>query len=204
MAGCSISKGRGYFCGGQVGGIKRIFLANYYGSEPIWNVVTDATTNFGEVTDIWCGDAFSSEKDGEQSFYVFDLDRQSSSFNQTIITGKGGAVAYQTELELHLSHDSQESWMRMQNIVEGLWQVIIEDNNGVYYLAGVENGIEVSGGSYAHGGDVAYGDYVGYIVNMIGAEPNPAYNLGTESPAQMSFTNGSIGILSTQYSTAQI
>jgi|TARA_R100000081_G_C4820091_1_gene178993 hypothetical protein len=211
MAGCNITKGRGYFCGGQVGGIKRIFLANFYGSEAIWNVVTattDTTDPFGYVTEVWCGDQWSYEKTGQQDFYEFDLDRQMSSFNQTILTGKGGAIAYQTELELHLSHDSTESWMRMQNVVEGLWQVIIEDNNGVFYLAGVENGIEVSGGSYAHGGDVAYGDYVGYVVSMIGAEPLPAYNLGTETPfgsARWDVADtGQLALTETQYNTPQV
>jgi hypothetical protein len=81
-----------------------------------------------------------------------------------------------------MSHDSQESWARMQNVTEGVFQVIILDNNGVYYLAGVDNGISVTGGTYAHGGDVAFTDYVGYIMQMIGSEPFPAFNLSTANP----------------------
>ncbi len=175
MAGCSIAKGRGYFCGAQVGGIRKVYLANYYEYDvPI--IVTTATDT-GEVTDV------DVEGGGnELEFYEFDLDKQLSSFNQTIVTGKGGAVAYQQDIELHMSHDSTESWMRMQNVVEGLWYVFVQDNNGVFYLCGVSNGIEISGGSYAHGGDVAYGDYVGYVISMTGAEPYPAYNFGTSTP----------------------
>ena len=81
-----------------------------------------------------------------------------------------------------MSHDSQESWARMQLVCEGVFQVIVEDNNGVYYLAGVTNGIQVSGGTYAHGGDVAYTDYVGYVIQMTGAEKLPAYNMSTATP----------------------
>ena len=154
MAGCTISSGRGYFCQGQVGGIKKVFLANYYDAESIIDVTSDPLT--GIVSDI------TTKASGSLNFFEFDLDRQLSSFNQTILTGKGGAVAYQTDLDLHMSHDSEESWARMQKVVEGLWQIIVLDNNGVYYLLGVENGVELSGGTYAHGGDVAYGDYVGY------------------------------------------
>ena len=103
---------------------------------------------------------------------------------------------------MQLSHDSEESWARMQNIVEGLWQVIVLDNNGVYYLVGVENGVEITGGTYAHGGDVAYGDYVGYVINMTGAEPLPAYNMSATSP----FTTFSsdLTLSATQYDTAQV
>lgn len=192
MAGCEITKGRGYFCGGQVGGIKKIFLANYYDANAISSVTASSTT--GVVSAVTTA--------GALEFFEFDLDRQASSFNQTIVTGKGGAVAYQSEIEMQLSHDSEESWLRMQNVVEGLWQVLVLDNNGVYYLVGVENGVEITGGTYAHGGDVAYGDYVGYVINMTGAEPVPAYNMSATSP----FTTFSSDLtLSTdQYDTAQV
>lgn len=201
MAGCDLSKGRGYFCGGQVGGIKKVFLANYHdyespGGVPIV-VTTDGST--GAVTDVKVG----ATGGDDLSFYEFDLDRQLSSFNQTIVTGKGGAIAYQQDLELHMSHDSQESWLRMQNVAEGLWIVFVLDNNGVYYMLGATNGIEVSGGSYAHGGDVAYTDYVGYVISMTGAEPKPAFNFGTTDPF-ISYSSGLLDLQNTMYNTPQI
>jgi hypothetical protein len=198
MAGCSLSKGRGYFCAGSVGGIKKVYLAYYHGAEAITKVETDSTTNFGRVTDV------TTKAGGSLEFFEFDLDRQMSSFNQTILTGKGGAVAYQTELELHMSHDSEESWMRMQEVAEGLFQVFVEDNNGVFYLAGVENGIECTGGSYAHGGDVAYTDYVGYVVNLTGAEPLPAFNFGSTTSPFQAYTSGTLTLSASQYNTPQV
>jgi len=168
--GCVITKGRGYFCGGQVGGIKKAYLLSFYDDDVITAVTTDGD---GAVTGV------TTASGTPATFFEFDLDRQASSFNQTIVTGNGGAVAYQSDLDLKMSHDSEESWLRMQNVVEGLWQILIEDNNGVFYLLGVKNGVQVVGGTYAHGGDVAYGDYVGYEIQMQGAEPVPAYNMGT-------------------------
>lgn len=188
---CLIDKGRGYFCQGQVGGIKQIFLANWYEPNKITGVTADAST--GVVSALTTA--------GSLDFFQFDLDRQTSSFNQTITTGGGGAVNYEQALDIHLSHDSEESWARMQNVVEGIFQCIVLDNNGVYYLLGVDNGIDVTGGTYAHGGDVAYSDYVGYILQMIGSEPFPAYNLSTANP----FTafSGNIALSSDQYTTPQ-
>jgi len=198
MAGCSLSIGRGYFCAGSVGGIKKVYMAYYHDAEAITKVTTDATTNFGQVTDV------TTKGSGSLTFYEFDLDRQLSSFNQTILTGKGGAVAYQTDLELHMSHDSEESWLRMQEVAEGLFQVFVEDNNGVFYLAGVENGIECTGGTYAHGGDVAYTDYVGYVVNLQGAEPLPAFNFGATTLPFKAFTSGTLALSTSQYNTPQV
>ena len=192
MANCLISSGRGHFCQGQVGGIKTIFLANWYDANKITDVaVSDAT---GVVSGLTVAAALD--------FFQFDLDRQTSSFNQTITTGGGGAINYEQGLDVHMSHDSQESWARMQNVTEGVFQVIILDNNGVYYLAGVDNGISVTGGTYAHGGDVAFTDYVGYIMQLIGSEPFPAFNLSTTSP----FTafSSDLTLSATQYNTAQI
>ena len=188
---CLIDKGRGYFCQGQVGGIKQIFLANWYSANKITGVTADGTT--GVVSALTTA--------GSLEFFQFDLDRQTSSFNQTITTGGGGAVNYEQALDIHLSHDSEESWARMQNVVEGIFQCIVLDNNGVYYLLGVDNGIDVTGGTYAHGGDVAYSDYVGYILQMIGSETFPAYNLSTANP----FTafSGNIALSSDQYTTPQ-
>ena len=192
MPNCLISSGRGHFCQGQVGGIKTIFLANWYDANKITLVTAAADT--GIVSALTTASALS--------FYQFDLDRQTSSFNQTITTGGGGAINYEQALDVHMSHDSQESWARMQNVTEGVFQVIILDNNGVYYLAGVDNGISVTGGSFAHGGDVAFTDYVGYIMQLVGSEPFPAYNLTTTSPFTAFASD--ITLETTQYNTAQL
>lgn len=192
MPNCLISSGRGHFCQGQVGGIKTIFLANWYDANKITLVTAAADT--GIVSGLTTASALS--------FYQFDLDRQTSSFNQTITTGGGGAINYEQALDVHMSHDSQESWARMQNVTEGVFQVIILDNNGVYYLAGVDNGISVTGGSFAHGGDVAFTDYVGYIMQLVGSEPFPAFNLTTTSPFTAFASD--ITLETTQYNTAQL
>tara|TARA_R100001224_G_scaffold27244_2_gene14675 strand:- start:3669 stop:4241 length:573 start_codon:yes stop_codon:yes gene_type:complete len=187
---CNITSGRGRFCCSQVGGIKKVFLA---ANTDINSVEASSTT--GVVSDI---DAGSSTV----TFFEFDLDRQLSSFNQTIVTGAGGSIAYQQDFELHMSNDSEKSWALMQEIVESLMTVIVLDNNGVYYLCGVENGIECSGGSYAHGGDVAFTDYVGYVLSFSGTELKPAYNLSTTSPFK-AWTTGTLAVSTDTYATCQ-
>jgi len=200
MAGCTISKGRAFFCGGQVGGIKKVFLANYYSGNRILGVTSSAVAGatYGYMSDISVDDSGTAIP-----FYEFDLDRQASSFNQTIVTGSGGAVVYQQDLELKLSHDSGESWDRMQNVVEGLWQIFVLDNNGMYYLLGTENGVQVTGGAYAHGGDVAYGDYVGYSLTLQGAEPKPAFVKDATPFGSAVFSSGELELSTSQYNHSQ-
>lgn len=195
---CNITSGRGRFCCSQVGGIKKVFFAaqTNVGNDPITSVTASPTT--GEVTDIDC------DGGGTIDFYEFDLDRQLSSFNQTIVTGSGGSVAYQQDLELHMVSDSEKSWALMQEIVESLLTCIVLDNNGVYYLLGAFNGIECTGGTYAHGGDVAFTDYVGYVLNFSGTELKPAYNLSTSTPFKSWATSGStLDLKSDLYNTCQ-
>tara|TARA_R110000744_G_scaffold51523_1_gene110913 strand:- start:153 stop:749 length:597 start_codon:yes stop_codon:yes gene_type:complete len=194
---CEIGTGRGYFCQGQVGGIKKVFLANYYDINAIELVTASGTA--GTITDVDLKGAAASSL----SFFEFDLDRQLSSFNQTIITGSGGALTYQTDLDLHMSHDSQESWAQMQLVCEGVFQVFVLDNNGVYYLAGVSNGLQILSGTFAHGGDVAYADYVGYVVQMNGAEKYPAYNFGTATPFTTYASTDILALSSTTYNDPQ-
>ena len=199
MANCLISSGRGHFCQGQVGGIKTIFLANWYSANKIITVAADDAT--GIVTALT---QVTTPTPTALQFYQFDLDRQTSSLNQTITTGGGGAINYEQALDVHMSHDSQESWARMQNVTEGVFQVIILDNNGVYYLAGVDNGISVTGGTYAHGGDVAFTDYVGYIMQMVGSEPFPAFNLSTVDPFTNALFSTEIGLSAATYNDPQL
>ena len=199
MANCLISSGRGHFCQGQVGGIKTIFLANWYSANKIITVAADDAT--GIVTALT---QVTTPTPTQLQFFQFDLDRQTSSLNQTITTGGGGAINYEQALDVHMSHDSQESWARMQNVTEGVFQVIILDNNGVYYLAGVDNGISVTGGTYAHGGDVAFTDYVGYIMQMVGSEPFPAFNLSTVDPFTNALFSTEIGLSAATYNDPQL
>jgi hypothetical protein len=54
--------------------------------------------------------------------------------------------------------------------------VIVEDNNGNFFLAGLEHGMDVTGGTIVTGG--AMGDLSGYTLTLTGMEKVPANFLG--------------------------
>ena len=60
--------------------------------------------------------------------------------------------------------------------------VIIKDNNGNYFLAGIEHGMDVSGGTIVTGG--AMGDLSGYTLTLTGMEKAPA-NFMESDPASV-------------------
>jgi len=51
-------------------------------------------------------------------------------------------------------------------------QIIVEDNNGKFYYAGLKNGMEVTGGTIVSG--AAMGDLSGFTLTIVGEEPVPA------------------------------
>jgi hypothetical protein len=63
--------------------------------------------------------------------------------------------------------------------------VIVEDNNGNFFLAGLENGCDVTGGTIVTGG--AMGDLSGYTLTLTGQEKVPANFIG-DTLADAGFT----------------
>jgi hypothetical protein len=55
-------------------------------------------------------------------------------------------------------------------------QVIVEDNNGNFFLAGLKFGMDVTGGTIVTGG--AMGDLSGYTMTLTAQEPVPANFIG--------------------------
>ena len=55
-------------------------------------------------------------------------------------------------------------------------QAIIEDNNGNFFYAGLQHGMDVTGGTIVTGG--AMGDLSGYTLTLTGMEKVPANFIG--------------------------
>jgi hypothetical protein len=73
--------------------------------------------------------------------------------------------------------DRESGRIRANNfrVIEGP-AVIVEDNNGSLFYAGLKHGMEVSGGTIVTG--AAMGDLSGYTLVLTGQEPVPANFLG--------------------------
>jgi len=165
---CSITTGKGILCQNDVGGIDQICLISGVSSSKLSLV----TASSGEATAVATADA------GDGLWYVIDLDKYQSNFNQTIVTSDSG-VAYQQDLEIVCRGVQASTIDLFEDIVAGIWQIMVRDNNGIFYLMDYKKMVRCSGGSFIHNGDTALGDPIGFTLQFSAMGTEPAINMTT-------------------------
>ena len=168
---CDISRGRLEECKDSVGGISAVYFVN---KGDLGAITYDATD-----TDVI--DAVG----GTPSAYKFDV-RGTSSFTETpTVSRDNGTAFFEQAMELVLPKLTKKDHNTVKLLAYGSPHVIIEDNNGNFFLAGLEYGMDISGGSIATG--AAMGDMSGYTLSFTGMEKVPANFLG-DSLSAVGFT----------------
>ena len=155
---CDISLGRLEPCKTSVGGLKAVYIINE----------GDATGVTYDATDTDAVTAIAGTPTG----YKYDL-KGNSSFEQTINSSRENGTTFFTQtLNLTLKGITTKDLKQIKLLAYGRPQVIIEDNNGKFYYAGLKNGMEVTGGTIVTG--AAMGDLSGFTLTIVGEEPVPA------------------------------
>jgi len=168
---CDISLGRLEPCKDSVGGLKAIYFVNFGDLGAITYDVTN--------TDVI--DAVA----GTPSAYKYDI-KGTSTFTQNIQSDRAtGTTAFEQVLEITLKKLSLADHKELKLLAYGRPQVIVEDYNGNYFLAGLEHGMDVTGGTIVTGG--AMNELSGYTLTLTGMEKAPANFLG-DAPASVGFT----------------
>jgi len=173
---CDISLGRIEPCKTSNGGLKSVYFVN-------WG---DATGYTYDATDTDVIDAVA----GTPSAYKYDL-KGNSSFEQTITSSReNGTTFFEQTLNVTLKKLSIADHKQIKLLAYGRPQVIVEDHNGNFFYAGLQHGMEVSGGTIVTG--AAMGDLSGYTLVLTGQEPVPANFLGaTLTAAGFTVVSGS-------------
>jgi len=155
---CDISLGRLEPCKTSVGGLKAVYIMNN----------GDATGVTYDATDT---DAITAIA-GTPTGYKYDL-KGNSSFEQTINSSRENGTTFFTQtLNLTLKSITAKDLKQIKLLAYGRPQVIVEDNNGKLFYAGLKNGMEVTGGTIVTG--AAMGDLSGFTLTVVGEEPVPA------------------------------
>ena len=159
---CDISRGRLEECKDSVGGISAVYFVN---KGDLGAITYDATDT--DVID---------SVGGTPSAYKFDV-RGTSSFTETpTVSRDNGTAFFEQAMELVLPKLTKKDHNTVKLLAYGSPHVIIEDNNGNFFLSGLEYGMDISGGSIATG--AAMGDMSGYTLSFTGMEKVPANFLG--------------------------
>ena len=159
---CDLSLGRLEVCKDSVGGLKNVYFVNY----GELGAITYDVTN----TDVI--DAIAGTPDA----YKYEL-KGASTFTQNINSSReNGTTFFEQVLELTFKKLTVKDHKELKLMAYGRPNVIVEDNNGNFFLAGLEHGMDVTGGTIVTGG--AMGDLSGYTLTLTGMEKVPANFLG--------------------------
>jgi hypothetical protein len=168
---CDLAIGRVEPCKDSVGGLKNLYFVNYGDLGAITYDVTNT-----DVIDAVAGtpDAYKYEIKG------------ASSFTQNIQSSRDtGTTAFEQVIEVTLKKLTIADHKELKILAFGRPHVIIEDNNGNFFLAGLEHGADVTGGTIVTG--TAMSDLSGYTLTLTGMEKAPANFLG-DTPTAVGFT----------------
>ena len=174
---CDISRGRLEPCKDAVGGIAKVYFVN---KGEIESVTYDATDT----------DAIDAVT-GTPSAYEFEV-RGASTYTETITSSReNGTTYFEQVLELQLPRLSKEDHKTIKLLSFGQPSIIVEDNNGNLFLAGLEFGLDVTGGTIATGSGM--GEYSGYTLTFTGMEKVPAnFLVGTLSEVGFTVVTASV------------
>jgi hypothetical protein len=159
---CDLSLGRLEVCKDSVGGLKNVYFVNFG--------EIGAITYDGTNTDVI--DAVAGSPDA----YKYEL-KGASTFTQNITSSReNGTTFFEQVLELTFKKLTVKDNKELKLMAYGRPNVIVEDNNGNFFLAGLQHGMDVTGGTIVTGG--AMGDLSGYTLTLTGQEKVPANFIG--------------------------
>ena len=160
---CDLTLGRLEVCKSSVGGLKNVYFVNY----------GDATGYTYDATNTDAIDAVL----GTPSAYKYEL-KGASTFTQNINSSReNGTTFFEQVLELTFKRLTPKDNKELKLLAYGRPQAIVEDNNGNFFYAGLQHGMDVTGGTIVTGG--AMGDLSGYTLTLTGMEKVPANFIDT-------------------------
>tara|TARA_B110000261_G_scaffold164502_1_gene214420 strand:+ start:2089 stop:2679 length:591 start_codon:yes stop_codon:yes gene_type:complete len=159
---CLLTTGRKVPCKSGFGGIKRVYFANY-GS------IASVTLNSDNEATI----VVSS--DGPPEWFEYDV-KGASSLETTVTSSRDNGTTFYTQtLNLTLTFLDSRTQAELQILAVGRPYAVVEDYYGNSFLLGLENGLELTGGTIVTG--AAAGDLTGFTLTFEGMEERAPYFL---------------------------
>ena len=177
---CVIANGRAEVCKDVVGGLKAIyFINNQIASTDLTYDVTN-TDMLTAITNV-------------DSLYKYELKGNDNNYTENITSDRNnGTTFFQQVLNIRLKKHSAADHKIVKLLAYGRPHVVVATNNNQFFLAGLERGLDVTGGTIVSGG--ALGDFSGYSLTFTGEERVPAniLNASTEAAMVTLFTSATL------------
>jgi hypothetical protein len=167
MACDALTTGRDKACFNQIAGIK-----NVYFSTDALGAITYDVTNTDTIT------TFA----GAPEFFKYEMRGTNNTFNSGSINKdlNNGTVYFSQELTVNFGKLDKATHKEIKLLVWASPTVIVETYNGDYFVMGLLNGADVTGGTIPTGG--AKSDFSGYSLTMTAEEITPANFLFVDIP----------------------
>lgn len=177
MAACFISTGYTLDCRtSSTGGLRTMWILGNSGS-----TISGYTVTNNEVVSV----------SGSGRWYQFELPKQSSMLSETLgINTTSQSVTFQPEIVVNLPKLQNSLRNTFVDLVsQNSIYALVEDNNGRYWLVGLDNGLLVTAGSLNTG--QAYTDLNGATaITMSGGEPTSIREVAVTTTIGAVFTAG--------------
>jgi hypothetical protein len=116
---------------------------------------------------------------GTGTFYQIQVAKDVASFTETFnVSNTNGTAYFDQAVTIPVQHLSSEKRQQIQLLAYNRSsRVVFEDNNGLYWLAGLTRGCVLTTGTTTTG--TAVGDATQYSFVLSGQEPEMAYQVNT-------------------------
>jgi hypothetical protein len=155
---CVLISGNTIDCADSVGGVKTIYMTELGNKSSI-------TTTSGVIT------AFTLTSG--KKFWTFDLEKENAEVTETTQRSvENGTLFYEQSVTFTIKKLKSSSRNDIRLIAQNRLMIIALDKNGVYWLLGELNGVDMGGDNTAKTGK-AFGDLSGYTLSFTGKEELP-------------------------------
>jgi len=159
---CTLTTGRKLPCKSAFGGIKKVLFADF---GTIASIAVDSSTKEATITN------------GSPAPSWFEYDVKGSSSLETTVTSsrENGTTFYTQSLNLTLTYLDAKTQAELQTLAVSRPYAVVVDYYGNSFLCGLENGMELTGGTVVTG--AAAGDLSGFTLTFEGMEETAPYFL---------------------------
>lgn len=167
---CEITQGRAEVCKDSFGGLKAIFFINFQIEK---SYVTYDATNTDVITEVTNVD----------TLYKYEL-RGENVFDQDIATDRNAGTTIVTQkLAIKLKKKDVATTKIVKLLAYGRPHIVVQDMNDNFFLMGLENGCELTGGNLTSG--TSGKDFNGYSLTFQAEEKVPANHLDASTQSAM-------------------
>lgn len=155
---CNLTSSIALGCKDSVGGIKRIYITELENKATL-------TKTAGVVT------AFTLTTG--KKFWTYDFEKETAELTETITrSDENGTTFYAPELKVRLNKRDTIKRNELKLVAVNRCMIIVLDRNGIYWLLGEENGMDLQTSTSVLG--KAMGDFNGYDLTFMGKEVDAA------------------------------